>query len=334
MESLYGFVVTRRGRNLFAKLGAGYKLEITKVMFGTGKMPEGSTVKDMMDMEDLVTPLAEGTGTTPIYEDDTVSMVVEFRSDLNGGLKETSWLNEFGVFANDPDLGEVLILYATLGDYPDSVKAFKDGRVTVRDYPISVTVGAASEVVIDFSASAFITSEEAVKLIAASIGGMAGLATFDFTIQADAWNKDESTTDKYAYYADVENECVSLSHLPDVTLDKKNLETACSCGMASSAEIFEAGKVRFFAMVAPSAEISGTCKLWTKGKNTGTSGGGGEPYELPVASATTLGCVKIGEGISIASDGTISADGEVSSKHLATEEEASELLEEVFGNKG
>lgn len=42
---------------------------------------------------------------------------------------------------------------------------------------------------------------------------------------------------------------------------------------------------------------------------TASSGGGGGLYILPIASSTTLGGVKIGDGISIGDDGTISASG-------------------------
>lgn len=45
------------------------------------------------------------------------------------------------------------------------------------------------------------------------------------------------------------------------------------------------------------------------GSYVGTGGGSGEGYTLPPASATTLGGVKIGSGINVTADGTISADG-------------------------
>jgi len=38
-------------------------------------------------------------------------------------------------------------------------------------------------------------------------------------------------------------------------------------------------------------------------------GGGGEGYTLPPATASTLGGVKVGAGLSVTNDGTISADG-------------------------
>ena len=45
---------------------------------------------------------------------------------------------------------------------------------------------------------------------------------------------------------------------------------------------------------------------------------GGSSYELPIASASTLGGVKIGEGISIDSNGVISASGGESVEEATT----------------
>ena len=160
---LQGFAVTAAGRNLFAKLTARSEpVEFTRVMFGTGKLADNA---DIFNVTELVTPLAEGTSTTPEYKDDTVSMILEFRSDLNGGLTETVWLNEYGLYASDPDGGEVLVCYGNLGDCPDSVLAFKNGQCTVRDYPISIVIGAVSDVSIDFPAAAFVTWEGLNELI-------------------------------------------------------------------------------------------------------------------------------------------------------------------------
>ena len=60
-------------------------------------------------------PVAAATSTVPTYDGASVKMIVEYRSDLNGGLDEGFWLNEFGIYAYDPDEGEVLIYYGCLG---------------------------------------------------------------------------------------------------------------------------------------------------------------------------------------------------------------------------
>lgn len=53
--------------------------------------------------------------------------------------------------------------------------------------------------------------------------------------------------------------------------------------------------------------IDGNGKRSTLGKTIGS--GGGDPYVLPTATSNRLGGVKIGNGISVAEDGTISASG-------------------------
>ena len=58
----------------------------------------------------------------------------------------------------------------------------------------------------------------------------------------------------------------------------------------------------------PYAEAEG--KPQFAGMNAGSSGGGGgSSYTLPPATASTLGGVKIGSGIEVTNDGTISASG-------------------------
>ena len=90
-------------------------------------------------MTELVAPVAEGTSTTPVQDGGTVYMTIEYRSDLNGGLKEGFWLREFGVYAKTAETDEILLYYATLGDSPQPVNPLKDGRVDIRRYPISIS---------------------------------------------------------------------------------------------------------------------------------------------------------------------------------------------------
>ena len=96
--------------------------------------------------------------------EDTVSFVVEYRSDLNGGLQEGFWLKEFGVFARDEEK-EVLLYYATLGDFPQYVTAYKKGAVDIRRYPVSITVSDSVEVTLAYPALAFMTAEEVKEFL-------------------------------------------------------------------------------------------------------------------------------------------------------------------------
>lgn len=138
MSSLRGLVITNTGRALLTKLAAtGRVLTLKQVLFGTGKLPANATIADFQNRTALVTPFAEGTSTNPIFEDDVLSMVLEFRSDMHSGLKQDILINEYGVYASDPDGGDVLLLYGNLGDFPDALTAYQPGIITTRGYYFS-----------------------------------------------------------------------------------------------------------------------------------------------------------------------------------------------------
>ncbi len=152
-----GFTITKAGWGLLAKLLAGSKLEITKVMVGSGKILDGV---NPCELTELVQPVALATSTAPVVTDKQVSFIVEYRSDLNGGLAEGFWLNEFGVYANDTDNGEILLYYATLGDYPQYVAAYSGSAVDVRRYPVSIGLSECRDVQLGYPAGAMVTAEE------------------------------------------------------------------------------------------------------------------------------------------------------------------------------
>lgn len=160
MSSYYGFVVTDDGHELIAKLVAGQQLPISKIMVGTGSVPEGT---DPHAMKALSEPVAAGTSTTPVYDGKSVRMIVEYRSDLNGGLDHGFWLREYGVFAFDPDKGEVLIYYGTLGDYPQYVSAASPTGIDVRRFPVCIIIGEGLGVTVDYKCEAWMTAEDVAE---------------------------------------------------------------------------------------------------------------------------------------------------------------------------
>ena len=95
--SYYGGTVTVKGRDLITRLIAGETITLTRVMVGSGKMPEGV---EPIDMEALVNPIAEATTTVPIVENNVLSMIVEYRNDRTGSERRF-WLNEFRYLRQD-----------------------------------------------------------------------------------------------------------------------------------------------------------------------------------------------------------------------------------------
>ena len=152
----YGFFIPAAGRKLIASLLAGEKLEISRVMVGSGR-PE--TMEELSALTDLVAPVARGTSTSPQQDGESVNMIVEYRSDLNGGLDTGFWLNEFGIFAMDGE-EEVMIYYGSLGDYPQWVSAYNKGAIDIRRYPVTLHVSSDVNVVITYPPMAFMTADD------------------------------------------------------------------------------------------------------------------------------------------------------------------------------
>ena len=148
-DETYGAAMTTKGLQLIARIAAKQaNLTLAKVLIGSGTPPEGACIGDL---ENLVEPVAEGTVSEPVYKGDTVEMTVEYRSDMNGGLREGFLIREFGIFAKDPDAdgGEVMIFYGNLSKYPQYIAPYAGGGLDIRRYPVSVTVAEGTTVILD-----------------------------------------------------------------------------------------------------------------------------------------------------------------------------------------
>lgn len=161
----YGFTITELGWNLLSKLLTGDQLKLTRIMVGSGRVTDTTNPASLTD---LIAPVAPATSTAPIINGKTISFVVEYRSDLNGGLEEGFWLNEFGIYA-EAENGEIMLYYGTLGDYPQYVTPYTNGSVDIRRYPVSITLSSEIDVVINYNPDAFVTSDDLENYIS-SIG--------------------------------------------------------------------------------------------------------------------------------------------------------------------
>lgn len=162
----YCVYMTKAGFALQAKLFAqGGQLEVTRVEVGSGVLSEGA---DWRTLTGLVEPRARATSTAPVRRDCTVSLEIEYRSDL-GGADEPFQINEFGVFALGADGEEALILYGDLSDCPDTAVPLKYGGC-VRRYPVLMEIGPDAGARLDYPAGAWATHEELAGAIAAHDG--------------------------------------------------------------------------------------------------------------------------------------------------------------------
>ena len=177
---------------------------------------------------------------------------------------------------------------------------------------------------------------QAVQQAVAQVSGMVGSAIVkEITIPAEGWALDETGSDEpymgmdeYRYYVDVTDEEVTDDQVPIVALHKDALETAKQAGLCPTAQTVT-GAVRFWARYEPMQDMAATLALLSA-SGSGQTGGGGT-YVLPVATATTLGGVKLGEGFSTTPDGTLSYTGTgLPEDAFAQPDETQEMLDEVL----
>ena len=154
----YGFVITEAGNSLLASMVAGQTLTITKAVMGEGTADNAEAARQLTN---LITPGPEATSTEPTVDGNAVNMIVEYRSDLNGGLQEGFWIGEFGIFGKVGDGVETMIGYGSLGDAKQYVSAYVSGTAPdVRRYPVSITVTTGIQVDVDYPAEAWMTAED------------------------------------------------------------------------------------------------------------------------------------------------------------------------------
>lgn len=157
----YGFVITEAGNNLLAKMVAGDKLTITKVVIDKGTAESAEAARKLTAPID---PGPNGTSTVPTVEGAAVNMLVEYRSDLNGGLQEGFWIGGFAVFGKVENGAETMIYYGSLGEQKQYVSAYVEGTAPdVRRYPVSITVTAGVEVEVSYPAEAWMTAEDVAE---------------------------------------------------------------------------------------------------------------------------------------------------------------------------
>lgn len=107
MSNWSSYQFTRKGEQLRAKVEAGKcKLTLTKIKIGNGDV----TLSEIKDMNDLKSPqLVLGISSCAVSaEDDRVCEVVGIASSSN--VESAFSVTEMGLFATDPDVGEILYL--------------------------------------------------------------------------------------------------------------------------------------------------------------------------------------------------------------------------------
>lgn len=159
---MYGFIITTAGEGLLARASAGEGLTLTEVWVGKGAVESAGAAKALTALLD---PVAKATSTTPAVAGGQISMLVEYRNDMGGGLEEGFTLSEFGVMAKVGDDAPTLLYYAALGDRAQPVPPIAEG-LDVHRFPVAIGVTGEVEISLEYPAGVWVTHEELEEAMA------------------------------------------------------------------------------------------------------------------------------------------------------------------------
>ena len=137
MANYNGMILTAKGRDLQAKAEAGTRLVFTRVKVGDGQGGDYATLNDLVKPKkdlNIYSIKAEGDGLCRIRTHIT-----------NIGLETGLFVYEIGLFANDPDVGEILY-GVTTATTPDYLPPQGGTTLVNHQFDIVIIVGNATEI--------------------------------------------------------------------------------------------------------------------------------------------------------------------------------------------
>lgn len=145
-------VLTKQGLKLQAKVDAGNAMQLTKCRLGSGMIGSGQQLEDLTE---LVAPVQTLPIASVTYSDDSHACIISAITD-NSTVTTGYYLREFGIYAKDPDDGE--ILYAVASDSePDFIPAKGTSTVISQEIGVALTFANAANVTAAVNTSATAT---------------------------------------------------------------------------------------------------------------------------------------------------------------------------------
>ncbi|SFA91384.1 Phage tail-collar fibre protein [Cohnella sp. OV330] len=171
-----GFYLTNKGQTLQTKVQAGATLQFTRIAIGDGNLG----AQTIANLTALISQKKSMSITK--LEALTGGKAVVGTSFNNSNVTTAFYMREVGVFAQDPDVGEVLYCYANAGSNADLIPAGSGNDILERYINVITLVGNAANVtaVIDNSL---------VFALASDLGSLSALQTTDKSSAVAAINE-------------------------------------------------------------------------------------------------------------------------------------------------
>ena len=141
---MQGTVLTNKGLTLITKLMAAQAtLSFSRVAVGTGSVPSGYDAQNMVELNAYkMDAIIESCGVSSDQSD--VAYIVAQISSV--GVSQGFAVTEAGVFATDPDDGEILYAYLDLTNDPQYIYASTDAISKFAEITFNVLVGSVTSV--------------------------------------------------------------------------------------------------------------------------------------------------------------------------------------------
>ena len=150
-----GTIITKRGMQLLVKLMATKGvLTFTRVAIGTGSIPNGY---DPASMIELVQYKMDGVISKCSAEEDVARITMQVSSV---GIETGFIMTEMGVFASDPDIGEILYAYLDMKEDPQYIYAEGGETQKFVETTLEVAIEHATKVSTYINPSSLITKED------------------------------------------------------------------------------------------------------------------------------------------------------------------------------
>ncbi len=154
MGAFGGLILTNKGRALQAKAQTGVQLNFTKVKVGDGSLSGQS----ILELNDLISPKKELSILELKIQPEGKATLKSFLS--NSDITTGFYWRELGVFAQDPDEGEILYCYGNAGENAEYIPAGGGADVVEKYINIVTLVGNASNVFATLGSEIYVTQAD------------------------------------------------------------------------------------------------------------------------------------------------------------------------------
>ena len=160
-------VLTKQGLKLQAKVDAGNAMQLTKCRLGSGTIGSDQQLENLTE---LVAPVQTLPIASVTYSDDSHACIISAVTD-NSTVTTGYYLREFGIYAKDPDDGE--ILYAVASDSePDFIPAKGTSTVISQEIGVALTFANAANVTAAVNTSATATISYVNKYVTNAVADL------------------------------------------------------------------------------------------------------------------------------------------------------------------